>query len=100
MAADDDDDDFMPFEDYMEMSDAETDALLNSLCNQHNEMIACMTPLQYYRYRRASGLDLCVRQRRIAKTFPELFMPRLRESQKRLLALRIEHRTGVAVGHS
>lgn len=96
----DDDDDFMPFEDYCEMSEAETDRLLLSLQNQYNEMIERMPARQRYEYFRSRRLELCVNQRRLAKTFPEIFLPKLRATQRRLLELRIEHRTGAAVGHA
>jgi len=93
-------DDDAEFEDYMSMSEAETDALWLSLCNQHNEMLDRMSRRQLYEYLRNRRLDLCIKQRRLVKTFPEIFLPRLRDTQRRLLELRIEHRSGAQVGHS
>ncbi len=88
------------FDDYLEMSEAERDRLWVSLCNQHNEMIDRMSRQQKYEFYRHRRLQLAIDQRKLCNTFPELFRPRLRDTQKRLLALRIEYQSGGQVGHS
>jgi len=96
---DDDEDNFMLFEDYLEMSDAEVDRLWESLCNQHNEMIARMTRRQHYEFIRRRRLNLALGQRRLCQHFPEIFLPKLRDTQLRLLKLRIEYQTAGQIGH-
>jgi hypothetical protein len=94
------DDDDLEYEEFLEMSEAQTDALLNRLMDQHERRLRAMSPQQLYRYFRATRLDLCRKQRRMAKDWPEIFGPMLRSTQRRLLEARIQYWTGATVGHS
>jgi hypothetical protein len=93
-------DDDLEWEEFMEMSEEQTDAILNRLMEQHEANLRTLSPRQLYRYYRSRRLDLCRKQRRIAKEWPEIFGPMLKATQKRLLEARIEYRTGAQVGHS
>lgn len=83
-----------------EMSTAEVDELFARLTDQHNKHLASMTASELYAYRRNTNLGICQKQRRLAKTFHEIFWAKLKETQRRLLEARIEYRTGVISGHS
>ncbi len=88
------------FEEFLEMSEAETDALLARLMKEHEAKLSKLDRHQFYRYRRARRLDLCLKQRAMAKEWPEIFMPMLRSTQRRLLEARIEYWTGAVAGHA
>lgn len=93
------DDDDLDWEEFMEMSDVQTDAMLQRLMKQHEDSLNRMTRRQLYRYRRATRLDLALKQRRLVKDWPEIFGPMLRSTQRRLLEARIEYWTGAKAGH-
>lgn len=98
----DDDHDTIDWDEWLAMSDAEQEAEWQSALRQYNEMIDHMTPDELFHYRRSRNLDLCIKIRSNMKAFPgiEIFRHSLRDTQRRLLALRIEHRTGLVVGHA
>lgn len=87
------------WEEFEQLSDAEADAILEVELRKFSDMIQSMDKDQLYSYRRRTRLDLCVRQRKLARQF-EFFTPRLKETQLRLLAARIEWKTGHAPGNA
>jgi hypothetical protein len=93
-----DQDDDVDMDLWMEMSDAEHDAILAYEIRRYNEWWDRLTPLQRYRSCRRSALDGCLVWRKSHEQFGEglsgFFMEQLRNRQKRLVKLRIELATG------
>lgn len=96
----DDVDDDLEWEEFMSMSDSQTDAMLDRMMKEHSARLDALSPLQLYRYRRSTRLELCGKQRRLEREFPEIFTPMRRATQRRLLEARMEFWHGSTAGHS
>ena len=94
------DEEDLEWEEFMEMSDAQIDAVLEREMKKYNEQLKQLDSKQLYRYFRSRRLELCLKQRKLAKEFPDIFKPMLRATQRRLLEARIKYWTGAEVGHS
>lgn len=94
-------DDDVAMEDWMQMSDAERDAILEREMRAYNEWYDRLTPLQRYRRSRGINVRLCRDWRRHLKTLEiEVFREHLRSAQIRLLKLRIQRATGIYPGQA
>lgn len=82
------------------MSEEQTDAILEREMKNYEARLKQLNRQQMYEYLRARRLDLCRKQRELAKQFPDIFNPMLRATQRRLLEARIEYWTGAEVGHA
>lgn len=92
-------DDDVDMDEWMAMSDAQRDAIHDGALRDYNATIDAMSRDQYYVYRRGKRVALCLRWRRLIREHDMPFMAdHLRRSQKLLLELRIERRTGIAPG--
>jgi hypothetical protein len=94
------DEDDLDWEEWMEMSDEQHEAILDRMMKQHEANLARLNRLQLYQYYRARRLELCLKQRKMAREWPEIFGPMLRSTQRRLVEARVEYWTGAEVGHS
>lgn len=91
-----DEDDEIDMDLWMEMTDAEHEAILAQETQRYNEWWDSLTPLQRYRSSRRSALEGCLIWRKSIRSgwSGEFFEGQLRSRQKRLLKLRIELATG------
>jgi hypothetical protein len=94
------DDEDLEWEEWMEMSDEQHDAILDREMKKYEAGLKRLNRLQLYQYYRSRRLDLCLKQRAMARDWPEIFGPMLRSTQRRLVEARIEYWTGAQVGHS
>lgn len=95
------DDDFEErFEKFCAMSEAAVEAELEREMAAYNRWWDGLTPLQQYRSSRHGALEGCRNWRKLIRQgwCVELFTEYLRNRQKRLVKLRIEHSTGVYPG--
>jgi hypothetical protein len=99
MAAEDDD---LDMDLWMEMTDAEREAILAHEMRQYNEWWDRLTPLQRYRHSRGRALEGCLIWRKSSRQFgdglTDFFHEQLRSRQRRLLKLRIQRSTGFYPG--
>lgn len=98
-----DDDDEEEFERFMSLSDEEQDEEVDAALREHKEWWRSLTPAQQFAVRRGRAVETCARWRKLIRDNPhlaELFSENLRTSQKNLVALRFERRTGIAPGRA
>ncbi len=93
-------DDDLDMDLWMEMTDAEHEAILAHEMRRYNEWWDKLTPLQQYRVNRRSAIEGCLVWRRSIRAgwTGEFFDGQLRNRQIRLLKLRIWRSTGVYPG--
>jgi hypothetical protein len=97
----DDVDEFMPWDDWVKLSDAEQDAILNSEMRQWAETWDRLPRAVQIKHSIRLALKTCADWRRTLKTMDlPVFREHLRERQRRLLELRIERNSGNVVGHA
>lgn len=95
-----DDEDEIDFDEWIEMSDAERDRIVDSAERQFHELYESWTPRQQFAWRRRMTLQNCLHTRRMIKAnfVPELQAQWLRERQMRLVHLRAERHSGYHLG--
>jgi hypothetical protein len=96
LAAEDDD---LDWDEWMKMSDAQHDAILDREMKAYNEWFDRLPQDEQIRHCVRRCLQNCVGARRNLKTFPIDFMRKmLKQSQMRLLKLRAWRQTGIYPG--
>lgn len=100
-ADDDDGDDDFDMDEWMELTEAEQDAEVESSMRQFEESWNRLTPLQQYRIRRRNALRGCLSMRIMRQQMGchDMFTRYLRERQINLVQLRME-RAGVTPGRA
>ncbi len=95
-------DDDLDWDEWMEMSDAEHEAILAREMRLYNEWWDSLTPLQQYRRSRATALEGCLIWRKTIRQFNagpgDFFWEQLRQRQLRLVKLRVWRATGTYPG--
>jgi hypothetical protein len=87
----DDDDDELDWDEWMSMSDAQHDAILDREMAAYSKWFSALTPLQQYRHRRRRGVETCLRWRSTIGRFDlPVFREHLRTSQRLLLKARAD----------
>lgn len=94
--------DSLDWEEWQTLTDAQQDVQLEIALAAYQRMLDAMGPGEYYGYRRRKGVELCLKQRKLIQSFPEVsfFKQQLKKTQKRLLEARVERRTGQTPGHA
>jgi hypothetical protein len=95
----DDDDDELDWDEWMSMSDAEHEAILDREMAEYSQWFNALTPLQQYRHRRQRGVRTCLGWRRIIRKLDlQVIRDHLRTSQRLLLKMRADFYHGVQGG--
>jgi hypothetical protein len=91
-------DDDIDMDEWMQMSDAEHDAVLEREMRIYYEWWDSLTPLQQYRHSRRRALEGCLVWRQSIGIFGEGMREYLRQRQIRLVKLRVWRATGIYPG--
>jgi hypothetical protein len=84
------------WDEWMAMTDAKRDALLEGAWRDYQAMVNAMSRDEFYRYRRKKRVAGCLRWRKLIREHGMDFMrENLRRAQRMLVTLRIERRTGI-----
>lgn len=90
------DDDDLDWDEWVAMSDAQHDAILDREMAEYSRWFNSLTTLQQYRHRRRRGLATCKSWRKtIGKLDLQVFRDHLRTSQRLLLKARVDLYHGV-----
>jgi hypothetical protein len=85
------DDDDLDWDEWMELSDAQQEAIFDREMAEYSRRFNALTPLAQYRYRRRRGLETCLGwRRRIRAIDIPTFHERLHISQRLLLKARAD----------
>lgn len=85
------------WETWLEMSEAEQDAVLAQVTREANERYDALSDIERYQFRRLSALRSCITSRLLLREHRlDMFREHLRDAQKRLLRLRMERYQGVS----
>ncbi|HET8636019.1 MAG TPA: hypothetical protein VFL96_04135 [Acidobacteriaceae bacterium] len=89
-------DDDLFWEEWLSLSDAQRDAIVDREMAEYSRWFSTLTPIQQYRHRRKRNLETCLGWRRTLRRMDiPVIREHLRRTQRLLLKLRAEFYYGV-----